>query len=246
MQYWEGWVRNREVRLHFLTNVPALDPGGPIPLVIIPGTAEAAEDYVDLLEALAPRPVFALSLRGRGQSGSPQQGYTLDHHAADIATLIDTLNLPRFCLYGFSRGVTYALAYAAFAPDRVTGLILGDYPALHPALPLSWIEHFMNSESRGIPVSQKMMPHVVEGMQRDSEEIPLWDVLPELACPTLIMYGGQPGARLALEDVQRYLELLPNARVLRFEESDHRLWLPDYGRFIVGIGGFLTRLDSSR
>ncbi|MDT8280750.1 MAG: hypothetical protein RQ806_09430, partial [Erythrobacter sp.] len=47
--------------------------GRGLPLVIIHDTAESAEDYSELMLALAPRPCFALSLRGRGQSGQCQQ-----------------------------------------------------------------------------------------------------------------------------------------------------------------------------
>lgn len=125
MPYWEGWVRNRDVKLHFLTNVPEIVEGAGVPLVIVPGTAEAAEDYADVLDALAPRPCFALSLRGRGQSGSPQRGYTLEDHVLDVEALLDALGLP-VCLMGYSRGVTYAIGAAIRRPQQLAGLILGD------------------------------------------------------------------------------------------------------------------------
>lgn len=104
----------------------------------------------------------------------------------------------------------------------------------------------MESTCRGEPVTQRMMPHVVEGLQREGEAVDLWPYLPRITCPTLILYGTQPGARLPLEGVERYLQTLPDARVMRFEDSDHRLWWPDFGRYVVTIGGFLERLDLSK
>ncbi len=246
MPLWQGWARNEHVPLHFLTNIPdeAIPAAAGVPLVIVPGTAEAAEDYADLLEALAPRRCLALSLRGRGQSGSPRTRYTLADHAADIAALVDALVLPPFCLMGYSRGVAYALAYAVRCPDRLAGLIVGDYPARHPAVTPEWVERFAATTCRGIPVSERLMPHVLEGLQREGEDIPLWELLPAIPCPVLIQRGGRAGSLLPLEAVEMYLERLPNARVVRLEESGHALWEPDYGQYLVSIGGFLERLDS--
>ncbi|GAB4574344.1 MAG: hypothetical protein Kow0077_20420 [Anaerolineae bacterium] len=246
MPLWDGFVRNGFIRLHFMANVPALEAGQGLPLVIVPGTAESAEDYTDLLEALAPRPCFALSLRGRGQSSSPMQGYALEDHVSDLESLVKGLRLSRFALMGYSRGVAYSIGYAALHADQVAGLIIGDYPAHHPAVTPGWVEDFLAAECRGMPVSERLMRHVAEGLQRDGREVPLWEALPLIRCPALIMVGGQPGARLTLRDVERYLQMLPDARIARFEESDHRLWEPDLGLYIVTVGNFLQRLDSRR
>ncbi|MBN2469310.1 MAG: alpha/beta hydrolase, partial [Anaerolineae bacterium] len=224
--------------------VPALEAGEGLPLVIIPDIAESAEDYQELLLALAPRPCFALSLRGRGQSGSPMQGYALEDHVHDIEALVNMLALPRFALFCYGRGVAYGLAFAALYNEQVAGLIVGDHPALHPAVEPDWVEDTLDATWRGMPVSARLMRHVAEGLQRDGKAVPLWEVLDLITCPTLIMYGAQPGAGLALEDVERYLELLPDARTVRFEDSAHELWEPDPGRFIVTVGNFLQRLDS--
>jgi len=245
MQLWGGRVRNGHVALHFLSGVPSLAEGQGTPLLIVPGMAEAAEDYADLLQTLAPRPCFALSLRGRGQSSAPAHGYTLADHAGDVEALVAALDPPPFCLMGYGYGVAYALAYAARCPDRLAGLIVGDYPARYPALPPGWTEDFLASTWRSLPVSERMMRHVAEGLQREAEEIALWEALPAITCPALILYGGQPGAGLALPDVERYLTLLPDARVRRFPESGSCLWEPDYGQVVLAIGAFLRRLDGA-
>ncbi|GEM_PF-6733098 len=55
MTVYESRVRNGFVRLHYLDSAPDAPPETGRPLLIVPGTSEAAEDYLDLLEALAPR-----------------------------------------------------------------------------------------------------------------------------------------------------------------------------------------------
>ncbi|NPV68401.1 MAG: alpha/beta fold hydrolase [Anaerolineae bacterium] len=245
MRLWEGWVRHGPLALHFLTGVPSLAEGHGTPLLIVPALAEAAEDYADLLQALAPRPCFALSLRGRGQSSAPTHGYTLADHVSDLEAFVAALEPPPFCLLGCGHGVVYALAYAARWPDRLAGLIVGDHPASQPALPPGWVEDFLGSTWRNLPVSERMMCHVVEGLQREAEEVSLWEALPGITCPALILYGGQPGAGLALPEVERYLQLLPDARVWRLPESGGCLWEPDYAQAVLAIGAFLHRLDEA-
>ncbi len=239
----EGWVQNGEIRLHFIdSDRHASDKG--VPLLIVPGTAESAEDYADLLELLLPRRAIALSLRGRGRSSAPQTGYGFWELVGDVQAAIEALDLRRCVLYGFSRGATLTIGAALRCPERVAGLIVGDYPAHYKAYPPEWVEKFLGSTSRGAPVSEKLMRHVAQGLQRESDDIPLWDLLPQITCPALILRGGSKGSLLPVEAAGMYLERLPDARVVRFEDSGHSLWEPDYGHFVLTLAEFLGRLDN--
>ena len=45
-----------------------------------------------MASSLAPRHrVIAMDLRGRGLSGAPPSGYSLDHHSRDLLALMDNL-----------------------------------------------------------------------------------------------------------------------------------------------------------
>jgi len=239
----QGWIQNGEIRLHFIdSDRHALVAG--VPLLIVPGVAESAEDYTDLLELLLPRRAIALSLRGRGRSSAPQPGDGFWEQVSDVQAAIEAVALRRFARYGFSRGTTQAIGAASRCPERVAGLIVGDYPAYcNPNTP-EWVEKFLCSTSRGAPVSEKLMRHVVQGLQRESDDIPLWDLLPRITCPVLILRGGAKGSLLPVEAAEMYLERLTNARVVRFEDSGHILWEPDFGHFVLTLAEFLTRLDN--
>jgi pimeloyl-ACP methyl ester carboxylesterase len=77
--------------------------------------------------ALAPKHrVLAMDLRGRGRSGRPPSGYSIEHHCRDIAALLDDLNLDRPVIMGHSLGAFIALAFAAHYPDKVDRIILVD------------------------------------------------------------------------------------------------------------------------
>ena len=71
----------------------------------------------------------------------------------------------------------------------------------------------------------------------------LWDDLLHVPCPTLILCGGLPAARLGAEGMRRYVNQLANVRIVVFRRSGHRVWEPDHDRFIATIDRFLSSLD---
>jgi pimeloyl-ACP methyl ester carboxylesterase len=144
-----GVAPNGAVRLHYLD--AHADGSSGLPIVIVPGLAETAEDYTGLMRRLAPRRCVAISLRGRGRSDTPASGYTLDDHADDVLAVVRHLGLPRPVLVAFSRGVPYAIRCAARRPGCVAGLALGDYAAVHTRLPQEWAPRFLAGRWRGTP-----------------------------------------------------------------------------------------------
>lgn len=77
--------------------------------------------------------LIAYDLRGRGDSDKPASGYSVPTHAADLAALIDTLELERPIIIGHSLGALISLYFAAHYPDKLSKLILIDAGA-----PLPW------------------------------------------------------------------------------------------------------------
>jgi 3-oxoadipate enol-lactonase len=63
-------------------------------------------------------------LRGFGQSETVRTSYLLTDMAADIAALLDSLNITRTAIAGHSMGGYVALAFAHAHPERVHGLAL--------------------------------------------------------------------------------------------------------------------------
>jgi pimeloyl-ACP methyl ester carboxylesterase len=143
----EAFVRNGSVRLHVLHSRLQLTAW--TPLLIAPGMAEAAEDYIDAIEALAPRGVIAMSFRGHGRSDAPEHGYRIEDHVSDIEAVIADLGPSRLGLFAFSAGVPYALGYALKHTERLSCLVIGDYPAERGRLPPEWPERFLAAPWRG-------------------------------------------------------------------------------------------------
>ncbi len=230
----DGWVRNEKVYLHYLDN-QSESPDTPI--VFIPGLRGSADQFRPMIEALGSRRALSISLRGRGQSGVPEAGYSFDDHIGDIAAVVEAANLTRFCLCGHSIGVTYTLGYTLKQPDRITGLILAGYPAQYPAISADWIMQVMMKRSNEMPVPAAL------GVQHESVEIPLWERLTELSCPMLVLRGGKETSRLKPDAAEKYLQYAPHAQLIVFKEAGHRLWHPDFERFMNTLKTFLGMLD---
>jgi len=118
------FVTANGLRLHYL------DYGGEgkPPLMCIHGLTGCAHNF----DALAPRlassyHVMSLDVRGRGESQwGPPMDYTIPNYIADLAAILDQLEVDQITLIGTSMGGIISLAYAGGYPDRVAKLVLND------------------------------------------------------------------------------------------------------------------------
>jgi pimeloyl-ACP methyl ester carboxylesterase len=104
-------------------------------LVLIHGYPLDHTIWDDVVPLLSPTFDLILpDLRGFGASASSDQPATLADFAADIARLLDSLNIQQAALAGHSMGGYVALAFARAYPTRVRGLglvssqVLADTP----------------------------------------------------------------------------------------------------------------------
>ena len=230
---------NENLRLHYVESNPETVTKL-TPLVYVHSAFGSAEGFLAEMKSLSPRRCVSFSLRGRGKSDAPETGYTFGHNVSDVEAIVDGLGLKRFCLMGWSIGATYSIAYTAGHPENVTGLILLDYSARHPKWPAGWAERFL-SES-----SVRDNPNLVRGLrglERESEEVVLWDKLTKIKCPTLIIGGNAEGALLKPEHIDMYRRYSPHAEVVVFSDSGHNVSQPDFARFVRTISNFLSKID---
>jgi len=236
----ESFADNNGVKIHYIdseSNDTFLTP-----LVICPGLSECAEDYLNLALSLYPRRVVVLSFRGRGKSESPKKGFSLEHHIGDIKAVVKMAGLQRFCLMGYSRGVSYALGFGLENPDLLKGMIVEDYPAEHKQMPKGWADEYLSFSGSTYPAN-KMNPNAVLGIEEESNQLYYWNQLYKINCSVLIMHGSGSESLLTSEQVDMYLTHWKNAKVEVFKDAGHDIQTENYDRFVEVIKNFLEVLD---
>jgi lipase len=117
-----GRVSGDQVELAF-----AYWPGRGAPLVALHGLTASWVSFLGIAERLDGRkPVFALDLRGRGDSDKPVSPYGMAQHAKDVAAAMRAMGLGASVIVGHSMGAFVAAALAAQSPELVSCLVLLD------------------------------------------------------------------------------------------------------------------------
>ena len=110
------------LRLHYE------DTGSGQPLLCLAGLTRTTRDFDFLAPHLGGLRMIAMDYRGRGRSDRAPDpaSYDVMREMRDAVELLDHLGLGRLTVLGTSRGGLIAMAMAAMAPDRLTGVILND------------------------------------------------------------------------------------------------------------------------
>jgi pimeloyl-ACP methyl ester carboxylesterase len=111
----------------------------------------AATSWVFQTEALGRHyRVLQYDCRGQGQSGHPEEPYSMALHADDLAGLLDKLGFESAHIAGISYGGEVAQAFALAYPQRTDSLILIDTVSeVGPKLRLviqSWVDALKNED----------------------------------------------------------------------------------------------------
>lgn len=220
------------------------------------GASWTQAGYTDALLALGYR-VVLIDARGHGASGRPTDAdsYAGPHRLADLAAVLDALDLPRAAFMGFSMGGVGALAAAAFLPERVSAAIaLGAHPF---AEDLGWLRDLLSGGMAGWlsavdaavggidPESRRRIAGNDIAALRASVARDRPDFAGRLAAsgrPVLALLGDRDPRYRAAEALAR----LPATEVLTLHGVDH------FGTFLASrdrmseIAAFLSRISKER
>lgn len=103
-------------------------PDGGKPILLIHGVTSSNRAWQLLAAALVPRgyTLYAVDLRGRGDSNSLPGPFGMPAHARDMMAVIDHLGFPKIDLIGHSMGAFVGVAMLGLAPERISRTILID------------------------------------------------------------------------------------------------------------------------
>ena len=99
---------------------------GPTDVVFLHGWAGSGRYFDSAVGYLDPSRIRAITfdLRGHGDSGRTDHGYSLEQIAADTIAVADAAGSARFVTVGFSMTAKFVQYVACTRPDRVTGQVL--------------------------------------------------------------------------------------------------------------------------
>ena len=201
--------------------------------------------------------------RGQGVSDRDVGTPTLDDRLGDLTAVLDAVGVERVALGGISEGGTTAAMYAATYPERVSHLLLyGSFARVDvergddfmqrwastwgspetlsvgliapsklgdPAF-LRWTQHYERQSST---------PGGLLAAWRWIREIDLRPVLASIQCPTFVLH--RKGDRLVRLPFGRELaELIPGARMVELEGSDHGIQYGDQATVLELLEEFIT------
>jgi pimeloyl-ACP methyl ester carboxylesterase len=209
-----------------------------------------------------------LDNRGIGESDAPPGPYTVAEMAADVLGVLDAAGLERAHVVGTSLGGMIAQELALTAPHRVDRLVLvcttpggphaapmplqtaqliAEAPTLEPLVALRrFVENALAPDPPKETV-ERILAHRLETAQPPAAwaaqaaagaAFDVWDRLPALAAPTLVVHGT---ADVVVDPANAELLALriPDARLDWFEGCGHLLFWEEPERFRTIVGEFL-------
>jgi pimeloyl-ACP methyl ester carboxylesterase len=210
------------------------------PLLLTHGYGASCRMWDPNLPALARHPTITWDMRGHGASDAPDDQSAYSHPATveDMAALLDAAGAEQAVLIGMSLGGYMSLAFRIRFPERVAGLVLVDTGPGFRSAPArerwnAWAHRRADELERlgldALPAGpeQRQARHVrgaqglaraARGMlvQRDSV---VFDSLPEVAVPTLIIVGAEDGQFLAAAEAMK--GRIPTARMVVLAGAGH-------------------------
>jgi pimeloyl-ACP methyl ester carboxylesterase len=238
----EQRIFKHDINLEYLSNCGSVGR----PILVVPGLSEGSDDWRDFAESMLPRPVIAVSLRGRGRSDAPKQGYSLSDHVNDVLALVEHLKLHSFHLFGFSRGVSYALATSAKLSGNIDCMVLGDYAARHTRLPDEFPDNIMDTIWRGKEMGARMPLHALEKLRLESHQEDLIGRVEAFENPLLVLAGNpELGGLLTVNEIERYRAAGKNVTAHILPKSGHDLFSPDHDYTVALIRDFLEEKETN-
>lgn len=165
------------------------------PLILLHGNGESSGYFVNQIDRFANEyRVIAVDTRGHGASPRGNKPFTLETFADDLKNLLDSLNIEKANILGFSDGGNIAVIFALKYPERVASLVLNGANLFPSGLKSSFL----------IPVKVlfavfSLLSHFSRRAKRRSEMLYLMakqpNIQPErlssIKCPVLVIAGTQ-------------------------------------------------------
>ena len=240
-----GFVEEGGAKLYYATY------GDGVPVILLHGGMGNSDHWSHQVPALAEKlRVIVIDARGQGRSTRPKAAPSYDQMATDVLAVMDHLKLDKAAIVGWSDGGEVALKLGVHHPDRVTKLFVfgANYDA-KGTKPRAGRSHATfatytarcRADYKRLSGTPKQFDALVQWL------LPIWrnpmgftkDQLSSIKAPTIVSDGDHDEI-VELAQVKEMATLIPNARLVVFEDTSHFALWQDPASFNKVLVEFLT------
>jgi pimeloyl-ACP methyl ester carboxylesterase len=246
------------------------DPHGHA-VILLHGYSDSWFSFSRVLPLLDPKyHVFALDLRGHGDSDRPDGGYDMRGLAADVLAFMNAQRLARVTVVGHSMGSIVAQQLALAAPERIARLVLvggiaapNQSPiiaelntavqALTDPVPVEFVREFQASTvyhpipeqflSQAVAESLKLPARVWRGLIGGMLATEPAIGLGQSRIPTLVLWGDRDSAFPRTEQ-DSLVRMIGTADLQVYPETGHALHWERPDQFVRDLRAFMERTTS--
>ena len=207
------------------------------PVILLHGGLGNSDHWAFQLPALvdAKQRIIAIDSRGQGRSTRTSARVTYDSMAADVIAVMDKLELKRAAFVGWSDGGEIALKLAIKNPDRVSKLFVfgtnynseGSKPrGSQRSQTFAGYSQKCRADYQKLSKTPKAYDELVDWL------LPVWrtpmgftkEQLKGITAPAVVADGDHDEV-IVLDQVKEMAKLIPNAKLVIFDDASHfALW----------------------
>jgi pimeloyl-ACP methyl ester carboxylesterase len=238
-----------------------------VPIILLHGYSDSWFSFSRVLPLLGDRyRLYALDLRGHGNSDRPASGYLMRDLAEDVVAFMDAKRIARATIIGHSMGSFVAQQVAIAAPRRVSRLVLigsvteprkfGDFMALKAAVetlpepvPYEFARDFQVSTihkgvsdaflKRAIAESLKMPARVWRELMKGMLATEPALALGRTQIPTLVVQGEKDTYAIRSEQ-DALVALIRTAKLKIYRDTGHALHWERPRQFARDLRAFMA------
>lgn len=222
----------------------------PIFVFLLHGLGGGKENWNCLMNFLSPfATIVAWDMRGHGESGKPEQGYTLERISKDLYELMAILKIKRASIIGHSLGSKISAKFAVKYHEYIDKLILISFNPMSGNIN-SFLQ--VNNVESAFKLFQELDPgycalqlsYLINPFIENSpifekfKSISLDIKLSDITAPTLIIFG-QRDSRVPFTVALYTREHIPNSVLSEFYNQGHDLYLTNSTLFNLQVYNFL-------
>lgn len=241
-------------------------------VVLLHGIGSRGQSWWPVIDPLAERfHLYQLDLRGHGDSGKPEDGYSVEGFAEDLSAVLDALNIEAPRIMGHSLGALVSLVWAREHPIRASALVLEDPPprtepeildafdgwqqlaSLSPEAAAAWYHqeypHWSDEDClRRAETITSTAPGVFRDLRAASARAlangaaDFTDLFASVQVPALVLRGSpELGGMLSMPDATRLAGIVPHMRVVTIPDAGHGLHRDAPEAFLAAVIPFLEQ-----